>query len=116
MNTQPPTKIANWKSVPDWINLAFGALLIILAVAIEQVHTTYGVVLGLVLIAAVVWDMVMPSTLSAAAQGIAGFLIFLLPWFGSFAGSGASWLAWTIGILTIIVAIWSWASHPSKAS
>lgn len=108
---------ANWGSAPDWANLFLGGLLVVLAAIVDSyTWTWWGIFMGILLILAALWDMSVPSAAAAISQGIVGLVIFLLPWFGSFASASAGWISWTIGILAVICAIWAWAANPNSNS
>lgn len=79
-----------------------------------DIPTVGGVAVGLLVIAVAVWDMWLPSGLTAIAEAAAGLVVFLLPWIAGFAGSSGSWLAWTFGVLIALAAAWSWAAHPAQ--
>lgn len=38
------------------------------------------------------------------ALSVVGFMLFLAPWVGGFAGDAASWVAWTAGVLIAMLA------------
>lgn len=116
MNTKDLSKASsgNWKCAPDWINIGLGILLLIIGVALTGMNTGLTVTFALLLVASAIWDMAKPSVISVGAQGVAAFLIFILPWVGGFVGSGGSWLSWTIAVMALICAIWAWAAHPTE--
>ncbi len=108
------SSIVDRGSAPDWIIIALGALLLALSVAVSSIPAAIGVIVGLLVVAAGVWNMLRPSDLGVAAEGASGLVTFILPWLGGFSGTGGAWVAWLLGLLIVAAAVWSWASHPAN--
>lgn len=101
-------------SVPAWLVLALGVIVGVASLVMAPVPTFLGLGTGLLVVAAAVFDMWRPSNLSVGLEAGSGVIAFLLPWFGSFAGSGASWVVWVAAVLIVAGAAWSWAAHPTR--
>lgn len=101
-------------SVPTWLVLALGVIFGVAALVMAPIPAVLGVIGGLLVVASAVYDMWRPSTLSVGLEAASGLVVFVLPWVGSYAGSGASWLTWLLGLLIIAGAAWSWAAHPAR--
>lgn len=114
MGREMNANIVDRGSAPDWLIIAFGAVIAVLAFVNDTISTPWGIVVGLVVVVAGCYDMFQPSALAVLAEAVAGALLFALPWIGGFAASSIAWLVWAIGLLTVVSAAWSWASHPTN--
>lgn len=103
-------------SVPTWLVLGIGVVFTLLALVMGDIPTGIGVACGLLIVGVAVWDALAASAFSAGGEALAGLVTFVLPWFGGFAGSSASWIAWIFGVALVLCAAWSWASHPVHPS
>lgn len=101
-------------SVPDWIIMLLGALVAVVSLVNTQIPTGWGVLVGVLIVAIGAWDMYRPSAAAVAGEAAAGLLTVVFPWIAGFAGAGIAWLIWILGILIIVGAVWSWASHPTN--
>ena len=97
-------------SAAAWCLGALGFILLIVSLAITDVHTGFGLVAGFLMMGAAGWDLYSPS---AVIDGAVSIFTFFVPWFGGFAGNGAAWVFWIIAILGAVCTVWSWASHPT---
>lgn len=96
-----------------WCLGALGFILLIISLAITDVHTGFGLVAGFLMMGAAGWDLYSPSAGSIVIDGAVSVFTFFVPWFGGFAGNGAAWVFWIIAILGAVCTVWSWASHPT---
>lgn len=103
-----------WTRWQDWVAVAAG-----LYAALASIWTTprtgatisMMIVLGILMIAAAVWSLAVPGSVSMEwILAVVGALLFLSPWFGSFAGSaGPAWTAWICGGVGVIAGLWALA-------
>lgn len=115
MTEQTNRSISNWRNVPDWCFLALGVVLVVIAFAMETTEPWSAAILGTLMVLAALWDLASPSIAAVWAEGIVAFIVFLIPWFSAwlpnqYSGAG-SWVTWAVGVLGMICAAWSWASH-----
>lgn len=100
------TRQEPWRTWPDWINVVIGAYVILAPIWTAGVSTGWFVVLGILAVAAGLWAL---GTASSAAsewvQVVIGVVVFLSPWFGSYAGmTGGAWTAWIAGLALVVFA------------
>lgn len=104
-----------WNNVADWSYLVLGVLMLICGIFLDNTDTWASSIAGVVMAGVALWDLAAPSIAATWAEGIVAFVVFLLPWFstwlpGDYNGPG-SWLTWAGGVLGMVCAAWSWASH-----
>lgn len=114
MNRNVSESIVDRGSAPDWLVMLFGVLVAVLALVSDAVPTAWGILVGILVVGVAAWDMYRPSALAVILEAVTGALTFVLPWVGGFSGSSVAWLAWILGLLIIVGAAWSWASHPTN--
>lgn len=114
MDRNASASIVERGSAPDWIIVGLGAIVAVIAVVVAEIPTAFGVIVGLVVVATGIWDMNAPSVAAVGGEAAGGLLTFLLPWIGSFASFGIAWAIWALGVLVVVAAAWSWASHPTN--
>lgn len=99
-----------WTRWQDWatLTLGVGALLspVLVPLVSESDPEAFLTVLGMVLIVTSLWSLGAPQSVSSEwLHAISGALLFIAPWMvGYTAETGAAWMSWTIGLLTMIVA------------
>lgn len=111
------TMATTWRSVPDWVQLAFAVLLFVVALISPDDGNSYmqvgwGIALAIALGASSLWALAQARPIASIFEGIVGVIIFLMPWFGG-AQSGWAWLSWCIGVLVVVTAFWSYYSMPT---
>lgn len=103
-----------WTRWQDWVAIAAG---LYAALSTSWTATQTGmtislmIVLGVLMIAAGVWSLAGPKMVSMEwiLAGVSA-LMFLSPWFGSFASDmGPAWTAWICGAVGIIAGLWALA-------
>jgi len=103
-----------WTRWQDWVAVAAG-----LYAALASIWTTprtgasmsLMIVLGVLMIVAGLWSLAAPGSVAMEwILAVIGALLFLSPWFGSFAGSaGPAWTAWICGAVGAIAGLWALA-------
>ncbi|WP_459546111.1 SPW repeat domain-containing protein [Nocardia sp. X0981] len=101
MNTEDKNRIVGWAtlvlglataSTPAWITTnAAGASLTLGLGALTAIYA--------------MWSLLARNPAKDHwALSVVGFMLFLAPWVGGFAGDAASWVAWTAGVLIALLA------------
>ncbi|GAA3945791.1 SPW repeat domain-containing protein [Microbacterium soli] len=103
-----------WTRWQDWVAVAAGlyaALASIWTAPRTGASMSLMIVLGVLMIAAGVWSLAAPGVVWIEwVLAALGALLFLSPWFGSFAGSaGPAWTAWICGAVGAIAGLWALA-------
>lgn len=117
-SSRPASTVSTtWRSVPDWVVLAFAVLLFIVALISPSegnsyLQTGWGIVLAIALGATSLWALAQARPIASIFEGGVGLIIFLMPWFGG-AQAGWAWLSWCIGVLVLVTAFWSYYSMPT---
>lgn len=96
-----------WSRWQDWAAVVLGAYLVLSTL---WTKTTGGalaalLVLGFLMLISGLWSLATPDSMTSEYVHIAlGALLFVSPWALGFAGlGGASWTAWILGVLAVIV-------------
>lgn len=94
-----------WHSGLDWTNLVLGAYLTLAPIWTDGAPAGWFVTLGLLTVVLSLWALgATSSSGSEWTQIVLGGVTFLAPWMGGFAGVGAAWTAWLIGVAVIVFA------------
>jgi uncharacterized membrane protein HdeD (DUF308 family) len=96
-----------WSRWQDWAAVVLGAYLVLSTLWTE---TTGGalaalLVLGFLMLVSGLWSLATPASMTSEYVHIAlGVLLFVSPWALGFADlGGASWTAWILGVLAVLV-------------
>lgn len=122
MSKKKNVSTPSWSSVPDWCVLILGVIMFFVGIFVNNITAQnyqyasmwmwWSIILGILMVLAALWDMASPGIAPVWSEGILAFLVFLLPWFTLGAGlQGVHWIAWAVGVLGVICAIWAWASQ-----
>lgn len=106
-----------WTRWQDWVTVAAGlyAALSVFWTNAAGSSTALMLVFGILLIISGVINLAMPGTPAMEwIQAAFGALLFLSPWFGSYAmQTGAAWTSWITGLVALVVT--ATAIKPSTA-
>jgi len=106
------TTDAAWRTWQDWVNLVLGVFFALTPLFITGISTGWAVALGIVIAVVALWALgTASSPASEWVQVVAGAVTFLSPWFGGFATGAAGWTAWILGLVVLVLAIWSMNAH-----
>ncbi|MFC0433166.1 SPW repeat protein [Kutzneria buriramensis] len=96
----------SWTRWQDWTEVVIGALVALspIVVATSTAAAWTMIVLGVLVVLDGLWSLASPSMVAGEwVQIVLGVLLFVAPWVMSYtAMSGASWVSWVGGVLTVL--------------
>ncbi len=96
-----------WTRWQDWVAIIAGLVSAVSTIWIKQAgaSTALMIVFGVLLIASGLYNLAAPGQpVAEYAQAVIGLLLFLSPWFGSYATQmGVAWFSWICGAVAVIV-------------
>jgi hypothetical protein len=102
MESQP------WRAWPDWVNVVLGVFFAVSSLFVTNMSFMWSVILGAVVALVALWALATAAPqLAEWVQVVAGVVTFISPWIGGFASGLAGWIAWGVGIVVILLALWS---------
>lgn len=103
------TSTGKWSRPQDWVELVVGVLVALSPIVVNTSTAAIWtlIVLGVLIAADGLWSLAAPGMVaSEGIQVVLGVLLFISPWVLSFSAlSGASWVSWIGGGLTIIAGL-----------
>jgi hypothetical protein len=99
----------SWHRWQDWAALVIGVLTALSPIVVSTDTTAMWtlIVFGVLIAGTAAWSLAQPgSVASEYAHAVLGALLFISPWvLGYSQYSGASWMSWIAGVLTVAVGL-----------
>ena len=103
-----PMESQPWRAWPDWVNVVLGVFFAVSSLFVTNMSFMWSVILGAVVALVALWALATAAPqLAEWVQVVAGVVTFISPWIGGFASGLAGWIAWGVGIVVILLALWS---------